>query len=130
MSSILGSLNFLSTMVVCGLAFSSGPLYIWALLVTVVLLLVAVPVLAAAITMLLLDRQTLRGFFVRGFGGDPLLFQHIFWFFGHPEVYILILPGFGLVSHICCICAGRRRVFGHFGMVSAVVLISLVGCLV
>jgi len=132
-SSILGSINFISTLSNIHrlrIRLERFPLYLWRLFLTTLLLVLSLPILAGALTILLTDRNLNTSFFDPSGGGDPILFEGLFWFFGHPEVYVLILPAFGIISHAVLFVTGKKEIFGNLGIIYAIASIGLLGCVV
>jgi cytochrome c oxidase subunit 1 len=132
LSSIMGSINIIATILnmrAPGMSLMKMPMFVWTWLITAFLLIAVMPVLAGAVTMMLTDRNFGTSFFDAAGGGDPVMFQHIFWFFGHPEVYIMILPAFGVISHIIPAFA-RKPLFGYSSMVYAVAAIAFLSFIV
>jgi len=132
-SSILGGINFICTVKnlrSAPISLGHIRLFIWSVFVTVFLLILSLPVLLGTITMLLTDRNFNSSFFDSTLGGNPLIYQHLFWFFGHPEVYILFLPAFGIISHSTLCLTGKKEVFGNLGIVYAILSIGIIGCVV
>lgn len=128
--SIIGSINFIVTVFSVrarSVSLEFMPLFVWAVVVTSFLLLASLPVLAGALTILIFDRNFNTRFFNPSGGGGVVIYQHLFWFFGHPEVYILILPAFGIVSHSVLYLTGKKEVFGNIGMIYAIISIAIIG---
>jgi len=132
LSSLIGAVNFYATianMRAPGMGWGRLPLFVWAILTYAILLILALPVIAGAVTLLLTDRHFGTGFFDQSQGGDPLLWQHLFWFFGHPEVYIMVLPGFGIISEVLPVFA-RKPIFGYKAIAASTIVISFLALLV